>query len=90
MHVTLLITNRKSCSSSTQAAADLLFFENNPPVISGFCQDSASVMRVFQTQSGSEYSGTSDNDEDNNDNIKICDIEANSPYIVNNCDDLKM
>ena len=45
-------------------------------------------MRVFQTQSGSEY-GASDN-EDNND-IKICDINANSPYATNNyCDDLKM
>ena len=86
VHNIIRITNRKFCSSSTQAAADLLFFENDPlahwGATTGFCQDSASVMRVFQTQSGSDS-------RDDND-MKICDIEANSPYAVNNCDDQKM
>ena len=83
----LLLTFRKSCRSFTQA--DMLFFENDPlaqwGAATGFCQDSASVIRVFQTQSGSEY-GTSDNDG----NMKNCDIKANTPYTVNNCDNLKM
>ena len=83
-----LLNFRKSCSSHTNT--DLLFSEDDPveqwDSIAGFCRDSASVIRVFQTQSGSEY-GASDN-EDNN-NIEICDINANSPYATNNhCDDL--
>ena len=79
-----LLTFRKSCSSFTQT--DLLFFENDPLAqwggATGFCQDSASVIRVFQTQSGSDIA--------RGDHSNICDIKATSPYTVNNCDDLKM
>ena len=83
------LTFRKSCSSSTQT--DLLFFEDDPlaqwGAATGFCQDSASVIRVFQTQSGSDIARA----RGDNNNMKICDIEANSSYTVNNCDDqLKM
>jgi hypothetical protein len=88
-----LLTFRKSCSSSfTQA--DLLLFDNDSVAqwgvgaATGFCQDSASVIRVFQTQSGSDYGATDDNGDNNN--VKKCDIKADSMYTINNCDDLKM
>ncbi len=90
-----LLTFRKSCSSS-YTQADSLFFDEDSVAqwgvgaATGFCQDSASVMRVFQTQSGSEYGAADDNGDNNN--MNICDIEADSsPYSINNnCDNLKM
>ena len=48
--------------------------------IAGFCQDSASVARIFQTQSGSEYYA---NDADKNETNEICNIQAESPYRYN-------
>ena len=42
--------------------------------IAGFCQDSASVRRIFQTQSGSDERVTKDS------SINSCEIRANSPY----------
>ena len=46
---------------------------NNDTAIAGFCQDSASVVRVFQTQSGSEYT----------EEKEFCDTKADSPYRTN-------
>lgn len=70
------------------------FFKLNPDevpewdddaVIAGFCRDSASVLRVFQTQSGSDY--TSETEV-----TKFCDIMDDSPYKTDCSDltDLKM
>ena len=39
-------------------------------MIAGFCRDSASKMRLFQTQSGSEYAEEKES----------CNTTANSPY----------
>jgi hypothetical protein len=51
---------------------------NDDTVIAGFCRDSASEMRVFQTQSGSEYC---------TEEKEFCDISTNSPYKTD-CNDL--
>ena len=70
------------------------FFKLNPDevpewdddvMIAGFCRDSASVLRVFQTQSGSDY--TSETEV-----TKSCNISDNSPYKTDCSDltDLKM
>ena len=65
------------------------FFKLNPDevpewdddaMIAGFCRDSASVLRVFQTQSGSDY--TSETEV-----TKFCNIRDNSPYQTD-CSDL--
>ena len=81
-----MLTFRKSCSSFTQT--HLLFFEDPLAQLggaTGFCQDSASVIRIFQTQSGSDIAR-----RDHSNNMEICDIKATSPYTVDYCDDLKM
>ena len=55
--------------------------EENGTVIAGFCQDSASVIRVFQTQSGSEYTS---------DKLEFCDITTNNSPYRPDCNGLRM
>ena len=82
-----LLIFRKSCGNNI-SHVDLSMFNNDDTTqwddgtaIAGFCGDSASVIRVFQTQSGSEYTNDTEN------RLDSCNIQADSPY-RSDCNDL--
>ena len=77
-------TFRKSCGNNINLEDLPAFTFTNEPVeqwdgTNRYCQNSASVARVFRTQSGSEYNANDHKDS----NMKTCDIKANSLYSTN-------